>query len=116
MHSSFKDNIWGVDLADMLLLSKFNKGFRFLLCVIDFSKYAWVIPLKDKKGGSIVNAFQIISKESNHKPNTIWGNRGSEFYNSSFKKWLKDNDIEMYSTNNEGKSVIAERFIRTLKN
>ena len=117
VYSSFKDNIWGVDLADMQLLSKFNKGFRFLLCVIDiFSKYAWVIPLKDKKGISIVNAFQIIFKKSNRKPNKIWVDKGSEFYNNSFKKWLKDNDIEMYSTNNEGKSVIAERFIRTLKN
>ena len=62
---SFRDNIWGVDLADMQLLSKFNKGFRFLLCVIDiFSKYAWVIPLKDKKGISIVNAFQKILNDS----------------------------------------------------
>ena len=61
VHSSFRDTIWGVDLADMQLLSKFNKGFRFLLCVIDiFSKYALVIPLKDKKGISIVNAFQKI--------------------------------------------------------
>ena len=117
MCSSFKDNIWGVHLADMQLLSKFNEGFRFSLCVIDiFSKYAWVIPLKDKKGISIVNACQIILKESNRKPNKIWVDKGSELYNSSFKKWLKDNDIEMYSTNNEGKSVIAERFIRTLKN
>ena len=58
MYSSFRDRIWGVDLADMQLLNKFNKGFRFLLCVIDiFSKYAWVIPLKDKKGISIVNTF-----------------------------------------------------------
>ena len=115
--SSFKDNIWGVDLADIQLLSTFNKGFRFLLYVIDiFSKYAWVIPLKDKKGISIVNAFQIILKESNRKPNKIWVDKGSEFYNNSFKKWLKDKVIEMYSTNNEGKSVIAERFIRTLKN
>ena len=72
VYSSLKDNIWGVDLADMQLLSKCNKGFRFLLCVIDiFSKYAWVIPLKDKKGVSIVNAFQIILKESNHKSNKI---------------------------------------------
>ena len=116
VYSSFKDNIWGVDLADMQLLSKFNKGFRFLLCLIDiFSKYAWVIPLKDKKGISTVNAFQIILKKSNCKPNKIWVDKGSEFYNSSFKKWLKDNYIEMYSTNNEGKSIIAERFIRTLK-
>ena len=117
MYSSFKDNIWGVDLADMQLLSKFNKGFRFLLCVIDiFSKYAWVVPLKDKKDISFVNAFQIILKESNRKPNKIWVDKGSEFYNKSFKKWLRDNNIEMYSANNEGKSVIAERFIRTLKN
>ena len=117
VHSSFKDKIWGVDLADMQLLSKFNKGFRFLLCAIDiFSKYAWFIPLKDKKGVSIVNAFQIILKESNRKPNKIWVDKGSEFYNISFKKWLRDNNIEMYSTNDEGKSVVAERFIRTLKN
>ena len=117
MHSLSGDNIWDVDLADMQLLSKYNKGYKFLLCVIDiFSKYAWVIPLKDKKGISIVNAFQIILKESNRKPNKIWVDKGSEFYNNSFKKWLQDNDIVMYSTNNEGKSVIAERFIRTLKN
>ena len=100
----------------MQLISKFNKGFRFLLCVIDiFSKYAWVVPLKDKKGISIVNAFQKILKESDRKPNKIWVDKGSEFYNSSFKKWLKDNDIDMYSIHNEGKSVFAERFIRTLK-
>ena len=100
----------------MQLISKFNKGFRFLLCVIYiFSKYAWVVPLKDKKGISIVNAFQIILKESNRKPNKIWVDKGSEFYNNSFKKWLKDNDIEMYSIHNEGKSIVAERFIRTLK-
>ena len=117
MYSSFRGNIWGADLADMQLLNKYNKGFRFLLCVIDiFSKFAWVIHLKDKKGISIVNAFQILLKESNRKPNKIWVDKGSEFYNNSFIKWLKDNYIEMYSTNNEGKSVIAERFIKTLKN
>ena len=61
VYSGFRDNIWGADLADMQLISEFNKGFRFLLCIIDvFSKYAWVIPLKDKKGVSIVNAFQKI--------------------------------------------------------
>ena len=100
----------------MQSISKLNKGFRFLLCVIDiFSKYAWVVLLKDKKGISIVNAFQKILKESDRKPNKIWVDKGSEFYNNSFKKWLKDNDIEMYSIHNEGKSVVAERFIRTLK-
>ena len=101
----------------MQLIRKFNKGFRFLLCVIDiFSKYAWVIPLKGKKGVSVVNAFQKILDKSKRKPNKIWVDKGSEFYNSSFKKWLKDNDIEMYSIYNEGKSIVAEKFIRTLKN
>ena len=87
VYSGFKDNIWGADLADMQLISKFNKGFRFLLCVIDiFSKYAWVVPLKDKKGVSIVNAFQKILDDSNRKPNKILVDKGSEFYNNSFKK------------------------------
>ena len=100
----------------MQLISKFSKGFRFLLCVIDIvSKYAWVVHLKDKKSITITNAFQKILKESNRKPNKIWVDKGSEFYNNSFKKWLKDNDIEMYSIHNEGKSVVAERFMRTLK-
>ena len=100
----------------MQLISKFNKRFRFLLCVIDiFSKYAWVIPLKDKKSISIVNAFKKFLDDSNRKPNKIWVDKGSEFYNSSFKKWLKDNNIEMYSIHNEGKSVVAERFTRTLQ-
>ena len=66
----------------MQLISKFNKGFRFLLCVIDiFSKYAWVVPLKDKKSVGIVNAFQKMLKQSNRKQN-----KGGEFYNNSFKK------------------------------
>ena len=87
MYSSFRDNIWGADLTDMQLLSKFNKGFGFLLCAIDiYSKYAWVIPLKDKKGVRIVNGFQKILKESNGKPNKIWVDKGSEFYNNLFKK------------------------------
>ena len=82
----------------MQLKSNFNKGFIFLLWVIDvFSKYAWVAPLKNKKGITITNAFQKILKESNRKPNKIWIDKGSEFYNSSFKKLLRDNDIEMYS-------------------
>ena len=106
----------GADLADMQSLNKYNKGIRFLLCVVDiFRKYAWVVPLKDKKGVSIVKAFQSILKQSNRKPNKIWVDNGSEFYNASFKKCLQDNDIVMYSTHNQGKSVVAERFIRTLK-
>ena len=84
----------------MQSLSKYNKGIKYLLCAIDlFSKYAWVVPIKDKKGTSIVNAFKkIISK--GRKPNKIWVDQGSEFYNNSFKDFLKINKIETYSTNN----------------
>ena len=97
VYSGFKDNIWSADLADMQLISKFSKGFRFLSCIIDiFSKYAWVVPLKDKKGVSIVKAFQKILNDSARKLNKIWVGKGSAFYNNSFKKCLKDNDIEMY--------------------
>ena len=117
VYSQFKNNIWGVDLADMQSLSRKNKSIKYLLCAIDlYSKYAFVIPLKDKKGISIVNAFNKIIKQSNRKPNKIWVDQGGEFYNNVFEKWLSDNDINMYSMYNEGKSVVAERFIRTLKN
>ena len=99
----------------MQSLSKYNKGIKYLICAIDlFSKYAWFIPIKDKNGASIVNAFKKIISEK-RKPNKIWVVQGSEFYNKSFKDFLKINNIEIYSTNNEGKSVVAERFIRTFK-
>ena len=92
----------------MQLISKYNKEIKYLLCVIDlFNKYAWVVPLKDKKGSSIVNAFQKILNSSKRKSNKIRLDQGSEFYNNSFKKWLKDNGIM--------KPVVAERFIKTLK-
>ena len=78
VYLGFKDYIWDADLADMQLISKFNKRFRFLLCVIDiFSKYAWVVPLKDKKGVSIADAFQKILNNSNRKPNKTWVDKGS---------------------------------------
>ena len=107
----------GKKIADVQLISKFDKEIIFLLCVIDiFSKYASVVPLKAKKELTIVNAFQKVLNKSDRKPNKIWVDKGSNFYNSSFKKWLKDNATETYSTHNEGKSIVAERFIRTLKN
>ena len=100
----------------MQLLSKYNKGIRFLLCVFDiFSKYAWVVHLKDKNGIGIAKVFQRILKQANRNPNKIWVDKGSEFYNAYLKKWLRGNDIVMYSTHTEGKSVVVERFIRTLK-
>ena len=96
----------------MQLISKFNERYRFLLYFIDiFSKYAQVVPLKGKKGVSIVSDFQKILDKSVRKPNKIWVDKGSEFCNKSFKKWL----IEMYQIHNKGKSVVDERFIRTLK-
>ena len=99
----------------MYSLSKYNKGIKYLLCAIDsFSKYVWVIPIKDKKRTSIVDAFKKIIPEK-RKPNKIWVDQDSEFYNNAFKDFLKINNIEMYSTYNEGNSVLAERFIRTFK-
>ena len=85
------------------------------MCIDICSKYAWVVPLNDKKSVSIVNAFQSILKKSHRKPNKIWVDKGGEFYNRSMKSWLEKSDIEMYSAHNEGRSVVAERFIRTIK-
>ena len=100
----------------MQSLSQFNTGSRSLSCIIYlFSKYAWIVPLEDERGVSIVNAFQRVLDKSGSKPNKIWVDKESEFYNSSFKKWLNDIDIELYSIHNEEKSLAAERFIKTLK-
>ena len=86
------------------------------MCAIDlFSKYKWVVAIKDKKGTSIVNAFEKITSKG-RKANKIWVDQGSELYNNTFTDFLKINNTEMHSTYNEGKSAVAERFIRTLKN
>ena len=117
VYSSFIDKILGAYLANIQLISKFNKRFWFLLCVINiFSKYAWIVLSKDKNSITIFDVFQEILNESGCKPNKIWADKGNEFYNRSMKSWLQDNDLEIYSTHNEGKYVVAERFIRTLKN
>ena len=120
VYSSFRANIWGVDLADIQSLSKYSKGIKYLFCPSDFdlfSKYAWVAPLKDKRGITNVNAFQkIISKERKQWANKIWIEQSGEFYNKLLNRFLKINNIEMYSIYHEGKSVVAERFVRTLKN
>ena len=87
VYSQFKDNIWGVDLADIQSLSRKNKGIKYLLRAIDlYSKYAFVIPFKDKKGISIVNTFNKIIKQSERKPNKIWEDQGGQFYNNVFEK------------------------------
>ena len=81
----------------MQLISKFNEGVRLLLCVIDiFSKYAWVIFLKDKKGLTITNDFQTILDKSNCQTSKVFIDKGSKFYNRSMKSWLKTNDIEIH--------------------
>ena len=86
----------------------------FLLCAVDiFSKYVWVVSSQDKKGIAITNTFQNVLNKSGRKPNKIWIDKGSKFYNRSMKSWLHDNSIKLYSTNNEGKYVIAERSVRT---
>ena len=86
VHLSFIGNIWGAHLADMQLTNELNKGFRFLLCVIEiYSKYAWIIPLKDKKSITITHTFQKILKKSNRKLNKIWVDKGNGFYNRSMK-------------------------------
>ena len=98
-------------------LSSKNINVKYLLCAIDFfTTYAWVKPLKDKKCKTVLKAFIEIVNESNCKPNKLWFDQGRGFYNFKLmQEWLDNNDVLMYSTRNEGKSVIAERFIKTLK-
>ena len=110
------DEIFAADLVEMQKFAKLNKGYRYLLTCIDiFSKFSWVIPLKDKKGITIKNALQKIFKQ--RKCKFLWTDRGKEFYNKQVQDLLDDNNIKLYSTNNsEIKSAVIERFNRTFKN
>ena len=111
------DNTWTADLIDMQPYSRWNKGYKYLLTVLDvFSKYAWVVPVRDKKGKTITSAFSGIINKSKRKPAYLWVDKGNEFYNSTFKDYLKENRIILYSTQNVEKSSVIERFNRTLKN
>ena len=110
------DDVWAADLVEMQEWSKVNKGYRYILNVIDcFSKYAWSVPLKDKKGETILDAFKYIVKIFDRKPAYIWVDEGKEFYNKDMTAWLKAEKITRYSTHGRHKSAIAERFNRTLK-
>ena len=103
------DKIWAADLADMKAFSKDNRGVTYLLCVIDiFSKYGWLVPLKDKTGKSVASALRTIFEE--RKPEKLWVDKGKEFYNKDVKDL-----IVLYSTENEEKSSVVERWIRTMK-
>ena len=116
VHVKGIDQIWSSDLVDMSAFSKDNHGVKYLLTIIDvFSKYAWVMPLKTKTGKDITKAFDHIIEGSGRKPSRLWVDKGTEFYNKTFKKYLEQNDIHMYSTHNEGKAVVVERFNRTIK-
>ena len=115
-YARFKDNFWVADLSEMESLSSKNEDPKYLLCVIDVStKYEWAEPMKDKKGKTVLKALMEIINESNRKANKLWVDLGREFYNELMKEWLKDNAILIYPTHDEGKSVITERFIKTLK-
>ena len=110
------DEIFAADLVEMQKFVKLNKGYRYLLTCIDiFSKYSWVIPIKDKRGITIKNALEKIFKE--RKPKFLWTDKGTEFYNKQVQDLLNENNIKLYSTNNsEIKSAVIERFNRTFKN
>ena len=109
------DEIWCSDLVEMQQFSKWNKGYRYLLTVLDvFSKYGWIIPLKDKKGETVMNAFKMILKEG-RKPHYLWTDKGKEYYNKHVKELLDKNKITLYSTENEEKSSVCERWNRTIK-
>jgi hypothetical protein len=109
------DQQWQMDLADMQSMQKFNDGYRYLLVCIDvFSKYAWVVPLKNKAGPALVEAFKIILA-SGRKPEKIMTDQGREVLHRHFRALMKEEDIELYNTYNETKASIVERLIRTLK-
>ena len=115
VYVKFKDNIWAADLAVMGSLSSFNRAIKYLLGVIDvFMKYAWVEPLMDKKAKTVIYGFFEIVNKFKCEPNKLWVDQGREFCNKLLQKCLDNNGILMYSNYNEGKLVVAERFIRTL--
>jgi hypothetical protein len=108
--------VWSCDLVEMQEWSKQNKGYRYMLNVVDvFSKYAWSVKLLDKKGKTVLAAFKQIVKSSGRKPGHLWVDQGKEFYNKDMDEWIKENDIIRYSTYGEHKSAVVERFNRTLK-
>ena len=108
------DDIWAADLVEMGPLAKYNDNVKYILSVIDiFSKYGFMVPLKNKSGLSVAKAFEELFRT--RKPNKIWSDKGTEFYNKDVSKVLRENDIEIYSTENEEKSAVVERWNRTMK-
>ncbi|WP_375666065.1 DDE-type integrase/transposase/recombinase, partial [Bartonella sp. CL41QHWL] len=121
---SYIDQQWQADLVDMQKFESKNKGFRFILTVIDlFSRFSWALAVKSKRGEEIRDAFKLIFREAKHSsaastkgmPEKIQFDDGTEFYNKHFKELLTENDIEWFSTKSDKKSAVVERFNRTLK-
>ena len=111
----YKDECWSIDLIDRSSLAKYNKNYKFIFTIIDnHTKYAWAIPLKDKSRKSITTALKSLIEKTKRKPDKIWSDRGKEFYNKTFLDFLKQNEIQIYSTNSDLKAVFVERFNRTL--
>ena len=111
------DKIWAGDLVEIQKYSKWNKGVKYLLTVIAvFSKYGWIVALKDKKTESVSLAFDEIFKKSKRKPEKLWTDKGSEFISKHFKEFLKKNNIKLYHSENEEKSSVVERWNKTMKN
>ena len=110
------DKLWAGDLIEIQRYSKWNNGIKYLLTIIDvFSKYGWIVPLKDKKTESVSSAFDLIFKKSKRKPEMLWTDKGSEFISKHFKEFLKKNNVKLYHTENKEKSSIVERWNKTMK-
>ena len=111
----YKDECWSIDLIDRSSLSKYNKNYKFIFTIIDnYTKYAWAIPPKDKSGKSTTTALKSLIEKAKTKPDKIWSDRGKEFYNKTFLDFLKQNEIQIYSTYSDLKAVFVERFNRTI--
>ena len=115
IQTHYKDECWSFDLIDRSSLAKYNKNYKFIFTIIDnHTKYAWAIPLKDKSGKSTTTAIKSLIEKEKRKPHKIWSDRGKEFYNTTFSHYLKEQNIQIYSTNSDLKAVFVERFNRTL--
>ena len=115
IQTHYKDECWSIDLIDRSSLSKYNKNYKFIFTIIDnHTKYAWAIPLKDKSGKSTTTAIKNLIEKEKRKPHKIWSDRGKEFYNTTFLHYLKEQNIQIYSTHSDLKAVFVERFNRTL--
>ena len=115
IQTHYEDECWSIDLIDRSSLAKYNKNYKFIFTIIDnHTKYAWAIPLKDKSGKSTTTALKSLIEKEKRKPHKIWSDRGKEFYNTTFLHFLKEQNIQIYSTNSDLKAVFVERFNRTL--